>query len=58
MQEVEGVGNDLLRVLVGESKLQNMGGQTDAVSADRRRIIAPIVRCYLAPHEAIVEDIS
>ena len=58
MCEVEGVGNDVLRVLVGVSKLQNMGGQADAVSADRRGIIAPIVHCYLGPHEAIVEDIS
>ena len=52
------VGNDLLRVLVGVSKPQNVGGQTDAVSADRRGIIAPMVRCYFAPHEVIVEGIS
>ena len=58
MREVEGVGNDLLQVLVGVSKPQNVGGQTDAVSADRRGIIAPIVRCYLAPHEVIIEDIT
>ena len=58
MREVEGVGSDLLRVLVGVSKPQNVGGQTDTASADRRGIIAPIVRCYLAPHEVIVEGIS
>ena len=58
MREVEGIGNDLLRVLVGVSKPQNVGGQTHAVSADSRGIIAPIVRCYLAPHEVIVEGIS
>ena len=55
---MEGIGNDLLRVLVGVSKPQNVGGQTHAVSADSRGIIAPIVRCYLAPHEVIVEGIS
>ena len=58
MRKVEGVGNDLLQVLVGVSKPQNVGGQTDAVSADRRGIIAPTVRCYLAPHEVIIEDIT
>ena len=41
MCEVEGVGNNLLQVLVGVSKPQNVGGQTDAVSADRRGVIAP-----------------
>ena len=55
---MEGVGSDLLRVLVGVSKPQNVGGQIDTASADRRGIIAPIVHCYLVPHEVIVEDIS
>ena len=45
---MEGVANDLLRVLVGVSKPQNVGGQTDVVPADRRGIIVPIVPWYLA----------
>ena len=38
----------------GVSMLQNVGGQTDAVSADKRGIIAPIVHCYLAHPKAYV----
>ena len=56
MRKAEGVGNELLRVLVGVSRPQNMGRQTDAVSAKRRGIIALIVHCYLTHQEVIVEE--
>ena len=56
MREAEGVGNELLRVLVGVSRTQNVGRQTDAVSAERRGIIALIVRCYLTRQEVILEE--
>ena len=51
---MEEVGNDLLQVLVAVSMPQNVGGQTDAVSADKRGIITPIVHCYLAHPKAYV----
>ena len=51
---MEEVGNDLLQVLVAVSMLQNVGGQTDAVSADKRGIITSIVHCYLAHPKAYV----
>ena len=56
MHKAEGVENELLQVLVGVSRPQNVGRQTDAVSAERRGIITLIVRCYLTRQEVIIEE--
>ena len=37
---------------------QNVGGQTDVMSPERKGIIALMIHCYLTPNEVIVEDMS